>query len=252
MTPHFIKVMLSSLLGVLALGAPARGQGTAADAELAASVEALQQQYARTFVGHPQLINGPEYGDYTLQYHQRLGHQFFLAPAMQPGTVHYNGHYFNNLRLSYDVVFDQVVLRQPTSPLTLRLINEKVRSFSIGDHRFVRLIADSSAGDVIRTGYYEVLAEGRAQVLAKRAKRMAPQVTGRFIDVEFTPVDRLLLQKGGTYYAIGKKGAVLRLLADRSKEVQRYVQDQKLRFNKRRFEASVVQLARYYNSLPPQ
>ena len=237
---------------MLVLGLPAFGQRPEPDGLVSVATEAAQKRYNDSFVGHPQLYNGPEYVDYTQRFHARTGHQFFLTPEKQPGSVYYNDHYFPNLRLAYDVVRDQVVLPQPTSPLTLRLINEQVRAFSLAGHRFIRLVADSSGGGVIRTGYYEVLVDNRVQVLAKRAKRMQEHVNQNFVDVEFTPTDKLFIKKAGVYYPISRKGAVVRLFADRSKEVQQFLQEQKLNFNGAQFDASVAQLALYYGSLPPQ
>lgn len=246
--------IVPALAGILGFGAPALAQSTAAtpDALVANAVVAAQQQYNASFGQHPQLYNGPEYVDYARRYNERIGHQFFLAPDKQPGSVYYNDHYFNNIQLAYDVVLDQVVLQQPTNPLTLRLANEQVRYFFIKDHRFVRLVADSSAGGVVSTGYYELLVDGRVQLLARRAKRLREQLSQRLINVEFVPADRYFLQKGGTYYAVTSKSAVVRLLADYGKEVQQFIRDKDLSFKKEQLGSSLAQVAVYYSSLPPQ
>ncbi|WP_201977683.1 hypothetical protein [Hymenobacter rubidus] len=233
----------------LALTRPAFSQVAGADVDLSASVAAAQQPYARAFASHPQLLNGPEYLDYAKRYHARTGHQFFGVPEMQAGSVDYNDHRFANVPLAYDLVLDQVVLSPPNSPLTLRLINEKVQAFSIGSHRFVRLVADSSSGKVIRTGYYEVLVDKPVQVLAKRTKRMQEHLNQRAIDVEFSSADRLFLCKAGQYYPVSSKSSIVRLFADHSKEVASYLQEHRLRFSRAQREASAVALATYYNTL---
>ncbi len=240
-----------ALPGLLAVCAPAMGQ-QAAPAALATAVAAAQRQYAAAFAGHSELYNGPEYRDYAKRYHQQTGHQFFLAAEPQPGGIFYNGHDFKDIRLAYDVVLDQVVLMTPQSPLTLRLINEKVREFSISGHRFVRLTADSTAGSAIRTGYYEVLLDGPVQVLARRVKTQQEHLSQSYIDVEFFPADKLFIRKAGQYYPVGSKAAAMRLLADRGKQLQQYAQEHKLRFKKAQREASVLALAAYYGSLPPR
>jgi hypothetical protein len=149
-------------------------------------------------------------------------------------------------------VLDQVVLSPPKSPLTLRLINEKVEKFTIGTHHFTRLVADSASRSVIRTGYYEVLLDSTVQVLAKRTKRMQEHISQSYINAEFTQTDKLFMQKAGHYYQVASKSAAMRLFADRSKEMQQYLQGHKLRFNKAQREASIVELAAYYCSLPKQ
>lgn len=226
------------------------GQSAAPTGAVASATAAAQQQYAAAFPLPSQLYNGPEYIDYSKPYHARTGHQFFGEPTRQPGSVFYNGHHFPNLQLAYDVVRDQVVLSPPRSPLSLRLINDNVQSFSLNNHQFVRLVADSSNSRVIETGYYEVLLDGPVQVLARRSKRMQEHVAQQSIDVEFVGQDEVFIKKAGTYYPVGRKAAALRPFADRGKEVQDYAKAQKLAFNKGSFEASVVQLASYYSGLP--
>lgn len=236
-------------LCTLALSPVALGQTAVPDFDLTAAVAAAQQQYTTAFAGHPQLFSGPEYVDYAKRYHFQEGHQFFLLPEKQTGSVYYNEHYFTNLKLSYDEVFDQVLISPPGSPLTLRLINENVRYFTINDHHFIRLVADSAANKVIRTGFFEVLLDSTVQVLAKRSKRMQERIVHPDVNVEFTAADKLFIRKGDQYYVVASKSSVLHLFADRSREVQKYIQEHKLRFKKDQREAAIVQITSYYCSL---
>ncbi|MBO0358297.1 hypothetical protein J0X19_10110 [Hymenobacter sp. BT186] len=219
---------------------------------VSASVAVLEKRYAQAFAAHPQLYNGPEYVDYAKRYHARIGHQYFLTDKQQPGSVYYNNHYFSDLLLSYDVVLDQLVIQHVTSPLLLRFIDKDVRSFTIDQHRFLRIETDSTASTAFRTGYYEVLVDSAVQLLAKRAKRRQEKLNQRYVDIEFSSIDRLFLRKNSTYYPVKSKGSLTRLFADHSKEVQKYIQDNKLRFRKASREADIVQLTRYYAGLRPQ
>ena len=245
-TSTFLLLITAALL----VGPPARAQVPGPEARLPAAAEALQREYASESVNYPYLYSGPEYADYTRKYHKLTGQPFFLKPEMMPGTANYNDREFANVRLQYDLVLDQVVLSQPGNPLRLRFIDEKVRTFSVDGHRFVRLVADSANADIIRTGYYELLADGPVQVLAKRSKTMYEHLNKPYIDVSFTETNRLYMQKGGRYYAVRSKGGALRLFADHSKELQQYLKEHRLGFGKAAREASVVELARYYNGLP--
>ncbi|SHK06165.1 hypothetical protein [Hymenobacter psychrotolerans] len=250
MRPASTIYSLPVLLGLLACGFVAKGQaGAEPEPALAASVAAAQQQYDASFTAHPQLYNGVEYADYSRRYHARTGHQFFLSAERQQGSAFYNEHHFLNLPLSYDLVLDQLVLQQNSNSLLLRMVSEKVRYFDIGSHHFVRLVADTTKGNVLRTGFYEVLQQGRVQVLAQRAKRLQEQLKDRNTDVVFIPADRLFARKDGVYYAVRSKGAVKRLFADKAKEVQAYMQTNNLRLSKAQFESTLVELTRYYNTL---
>lgn len=241
---------LAVWLGILAFSTSAFSQVASPEASLSSAIATARKQYAASFAAHPQLYNGPEYLDYTRRYYLRTGHQYFLSPDMHAGSVAYNDDFFSDLLLAYDVVLDQVVLSQPNSSLTLRLVNENVQSFSVTTHRFVRLVADSTTRAVIRTGFYEVLFDSTVQVMAKRAKRMQEHLTQSRLNVEFTPTDKLFIRKDGQYFPVASKSSVLRLFSDRAKELQKYVQETKLRFNKAQREASIIQLTSYYCSLP--
>ena len=231
----------------LLYGPTAHAQVPGPEARLPAAAEALKQEYGAAAISYPYLYNGPEYADYTRKYHTRAGHQFYLQPEVLPGSANYNDREFPNVRLQYDLVRDQVVLSQPGNPLMLRLIDEKVRAFSVDGHRFVRLVADSAG--IIRTGYYELLADGPVQVLAKRTKTMYEHLNKPYVDVSFVEASRLYMQKAGRYYAVRSKGTVLRLFADRSAEMQQYLKAHRLRFDKTARESTVAELTRYYNEL---
>jgi hypothetical protein len=240
-------------LGLLVAFSAAHGQAPDGKNDVAIATTRLQQQYLTSFPQHPQLLNGPEYVNYTLRYHAHTGHQFFLVSEKQAGSVHYNKHDFGHVYLLYDLVLDQLVLSDISSPLMLSLIHERVREFTIGNHRFIRLVADSTLGKVVRPGYYEtLLSDGGAkpvQVLAKRVKSLQEHVTQQHVDVEFITTDRFYLYKAGRYYPVSSKSSVLGPLADHGKELQQFVQAHQLRFKKATREASVVQLVTYYNTL---
>ena len=230
---------------------PACSQGTSPGPLLMAATAAAQQEYTEALRGNSQLFSGPEYVDYSLRYHVRNGHPFFLTSEKQAGSIYYNNQHFSSLQLAYDLVLDQVVLQQPGSPLMLRFIDEHVRSFTIGGHRFTRLVADSTTGKALRTGYYEVLLDSPVQVLARHTKRLQEHLVQPYVNVEFTATDNLFIQKAGRYYPVASKSSVTRLFADHSKEVQKYIQEHGLKFSKARRETDIVALAAYYGSLPP-
>lgn len=218
-------------------------------AVVASSIAQLQKQYEQSFVYPSILFDGPEYIDYTKRYAQKTGHQFFISPEKQRGSVYYNDHLFQGLQLSYDILLDQLVVQMPTNPLQFRLVNEKVDHFTVAGHRFTRIVADSLAEHNLSTGFYEVLADSSAQLLAKRAKRLQKQVRQGVVSLEFVSTDKLFLKKSGRYYPVKSKGSVLRLLNERSKELQSFMRTTSLRFSKATREADITKLVRFYNSL---
>ncbi|UOG75329.1 hypothetical protein MTX78_01725 [Hymenobacter tibetensis] len=230
----------------------ASAQVSSNNSSVAPSVAVVQQQYDAFFTAHPQLYTGPEYVDYAKRFQTVIGHQFFLSPEEHRGNVYYNNHQFKDIALAYDIALDQVVLKHPTTPLYLSLLNENVRHFTLDNHRFIRLVADSSTSKVLRTGYYEVLVDSSVQLLAKRIKIRQERANQGKIEIEFFPGDKLFVRKGAVYHPVGSKKSLTRLFADRGKEVQKYIQANKLKFKKDRREAAIVRVTRYYTSLAAQ
>jgi hypothetical protein len=239
------------LLLLLAYGRPAAGQSGPAPGG-AASAGLLAQQYFASFASYPLLFNGPEYADYAKSYRTASGHQFFIWPEWQNCSIVYNDHAFAGLTLSYDIVLDQVVLQQSAVPLTFRLANGLVRSFTLGEHRFTWLTADSLTAGTLSTGYYEVLLEGPATLLARRIKKIHERKYATYVDASFEQADQLFLRKAGTYAPIETKGAVLAAFADHGKEIQKYIQSNRLSFKENRRVADILQVVRYYNTLSAQ
>ena len=237
--------LLSTLIHCL----PACSQTVVSTPELDASIALQQQHYITALSNSPTLYNGPEYINYALRYNTRTSHQFFTWPEKQPGSVNYNGQYFTNLLLAYDIVFDQLVLPFPDSPFMLRLLKENVSNFTINEHHFVRLWADSVKGSPITTGYYEVLNSGKAQALAKHTKRLQEQIRQTKLEADFPESSKLFLTKGGVYYSISSKKDILRVFSDHEKEMQAYIQNRKIKFKKSQLKTILLELTLKYNTL---
>lgn len=238
------------LLSICIYCPAAHSQTTTDTLEAAALITPLQRQYAVALPKSPALYNGPEYINYSLRYSARTGHQFFMWPDKQPGSVNYNGQYFSNLLLAYDIVLEQLVLPFPDSPFMLRLVNEHVRDFTINNHHFTRIQTDSTNGSPVVTGYYEILHDGRIQALARRTKRLQKQTRQNKLQVDFPATNKFFLKKNDVYYSVSSKKDILRVFADHTKEMQAYIQRKKLKFKKSQLENSLLELTILYNTLP--
>ncbi|MCB2408655.1 hypothetical protein [Hymenobacter lucidus] len=195
------------------------------------------------------LYNGAEYVHYERMYTHVEGHQFFQTTELQPGDIYYDGALYHNIPLLYDIKLDQVVLKFPKSPLQLKLVNEKLMSFTVNQHTFVRLVGDNTAKAAVPTGFYDVRLEGKTRVLARRIKKANETITTTGVELSFDEADKFYVEKGGVVYPISGKGAFVAVLEDKKKELRKYISTQKLKFTKEQQEASFIKLAQYYNTL---
>ena len=172
-------------------------------------------QYHAYLKPEPGLYRGKRYREYS--YLLAEGHPFFGDGKMHKGAALYDGILYENLMLWYDMVKDQVVITSPFGAYKVYLISSQVDSFSIEDHRFIRL-KDSLNPTAPRNGFYEQLYKGRISLLKKNRKflREDVQLSGvrQFIDSSVS----YYVKKGDTYYTVRTKRGVSHAFRDRSGE----------------------------------
>lgn len=248
--------MLQKLLyggaGWLALALPHRVAAQAANGRdsvaVAAAVTAATQQYTRSVRPESVLFNGPEYVNNTQP--GTIGHQFFLNPEPQLGSITYRGAHFAEVPLRYDLALDQVVMTYPSQALAVALVPDKIMSFALGSHQFVRLLADSAAGSALPTGFYEVLLAGPVGLLARHTKQIQRATVQQNLRLEFKQTDRLFIRTARASAEVANLKDLLAVLPAHQADVQRYARQQNLRFSAAQREASALSALRYYYTLP--
>lgn len=239
---------LTSLLALGALARPAQAQRAATDSSLVASaVQVLTARYTRALGINPRLYNGPEYVSYVRRDTQ--GYRFFGPDSVQAATVGYAGYTYAGVPLRYDLVRQQLVLDSPVGALQMRLLNEQVAFFTLGGHRFIRLVeADSSAG--VSTGYYDLLVDGPVQLLAARRKSLQERSTPTGILSEISASESYYVHQGRRYYPVGTASSVLRLFPAQKAALRQFSKANKLKFGQKTRESALVALLRYQATLP--
>jgi hypothetical protein len=235
------------LLG-LAVPRHAAAQAAADSSALAGATAAARQVYARTVRPESALFNGPEYVDNTKP--GTIGHQFFLENTPQIGTVTYRQGTFQDVPLRYDLVLDQVVMTYPGQTGVITLVPTYLNTFSLGSHQFARLVADSTTGRVLPTGFYEVLLPGPVSLLARHSKRVEQAFVQQNLRFEFRQTDQLFVRTASAAAEVSSLKNLLALLPAHKTEAQRYARQHHLRFAAAQREASALEVLRYYYTLP--
>lgn len=191
------------------------------------------------------LYNGPQYYIYDSKSEQ---HQFYLSEEWVLGSVLYDGQLFGSVPMLYDIVKDEVAVKYVKSFGNVALQSEKVRSFSLANHTFIRLLAGTLEAGGLRTGFYDVLYQGTSRLLARRAKERIQQITDTRIVIEFPVKDAFYIFKNGQYNSVHSKGSVLLLLKDQKRSLKKHFRENHLSFRENR-EAAITALATYYDQL---
>jgi hypothetical protein len=237
-----MKVILLSLGTLLSGSYHARAQyRPAGDTTLLVSAaRTAQQRYAAT-ASAPRLVNGVAYANTRPAY--VTGRPFFQGSDPQPGTLDYDGQHFVGVLLLYEQVLDQVLLYGPAQAAPVQLIRQQVQAFELAGHHFVRLPADSAG--VLAEGFYDLVVDGPARLLVKRAKKLEATTGGYGLKGEYEEVARFFVQRHAHFYEVNTLKQAVALLADKKTEMQAYARDN--RFDSK--EAALTALLRRYNTL---
>ena len=244
------RLGLGACLALLAAPVGAAAQALVADTSAtAAGLAVARQRYTRALGTESVLFDGPEYVDNTSV--GTVGHPFFESPEPQLGSVQYRGGSFRGVLLRYDIATDQLVLSYPNQVGNVALLPDKVSAFTIGSHRFVRVVPDSATRATLPAGYYEVLLAGPVSLLARHAKHTEKRVKLQTLTLNYEQTDQLFARTATGATEVSSLGRLLALLPPAHQaDLKRYARQYSLRFNATERVASSLQLLRYEATLP--
>jgi hypothetical protein len=227
----------------------AQAPTSSATAEDAVGAAAVRQLYTTTLGNEAQLFTGPEYLNFLKKYHTARGHQFFGTEEAKSADILYDGYQYHAVPVWYDIINDQLIIKQATSPLLIKLIGEKISRFTLDGHTFIHLNAELPPESEMPAGFYDLIFDDTFQVLVKRIKNVQERPTTIGIDAKFRERDQIFIKKGNTFYPVSSKSDLLNSLPEKRKELQKYISAHKLSFKTPDREASVLAIAKQARGL---
>lgn len=204
----------------------------------------LSELYKHSMVDQSGIYKGPEYGEYA--YTLSEGHPYFDTSVYQNGSVVYEGVLYENVPLLYDIVYDVVIVRHFNKYHKIQLLSDKVSSFVIGEHHFVRLVADSSK--VIETGFYEQLYNGKISVIKRSIKVIQPIASMNEVKNTVNSKNYFFVVQDGKYHPITNSRSLMKIFGNKKNDVQSYLKSNKIKFRKNKQEAIVKGIVYYDQS----
>jgi hypothetical protein len=191
--------------------------------------------------------NGSRYSPTGFTF--RTGSPYFISDSFNLGSVVYDDILFDSVYLLYEDMRELLVSRSNNNYL-LQLINQRVSSFIISGHSFIRLTADSLHPGIAKTGYYEILYPGRSQILKKTFKTIIeePSVYENTVIRHVEETESYYIRIAGSYHHVKSQTELLTQIHDHQKEIQKYIKKTKLNFRKNR-ENLLVLAAVYYDQM---
>jgi hypothetical protein len=143
----------------------------------------------------------------------------------------------------YDLSHDNAIVKY-SADVNLVLVPEKTGYFNLPGHLFIRGSDVSPGGE----GFYELLFEGKIEVLVKRIKEQVPWSKSFEFNSVFMQKNNYFIYKDGSYKSVNSKKEMLDELKDKKGELKDFISKNKPDFRKN-FEKALVQTAKYYDQI---
>lgn len=244
---HRMQKLLPILTAALCVSLSVRSQVTDTSAVAMNAPGSPLALYKSATIYSPHLYNGQRYHIYDSR---SKDHQFFQSEDWQTGSVYYDGQLYQNLPMLYDIFKGFVIVRHPERSGLVQLQSERVRDFSILSNRFIKIEKDEAKGIDIPTSFYQILYDGKTQVLARRVKERQEQIENNRVNVYFHEKNFFYIKKDGAYHIIRSKKAALSLFKDQKAALRKALRENKIKYRKAR-ELALIQMATQYDKLRP-
>ena len=172
------------------------------------------------------LYNGTEFTDLFLNTDGTF--RYYQDYDYTKGSVTYNGQYYVNVLLKYDLLRDNLLTRSDDnlSIFNVKLIPAFLDSFSIHNHKFVRLPnVDLGLGG---NGFYEAAYLGNdLELYIKHTKKMKDRALRNGIQYRFSEANYYVLKYNGKYAILGSPRDIRQLLPEKAGEIREFYKSYK-------------------------
>jgi hypothetical protein len=201
-----------------------------------------QRMYQAATAHSQHLYNGREYYIYDSPAKE---HQFFESEDWEESTLTYDGQEYKGIPMLFDIYKEEVIIDQAGFSGNINLHNEKIASFTLLNHQFIR-INQPNAG--LKTGFYDLLYDGKTQFLVKRTKNRQETLSDLRVTIHYYPKNQYFILKGNMYHPVRSKGSVLKVMEEHKKELKKYLRNNQIIFRSDP-EYAIAKMSAYYDQL---
>lgn len=217
-----------------------RAQGSLDSTLYLNSVQKLSKFYYASLKENAPIYNGSAYTGHGQNIE---GHPFFLEKAAFIGQVEYDGVWYINIPMQYDLIDDAVVIKDFTGNYPIKLNSQKIRSFKLDSFEFVQAYQISS---MIPAGFYQRLYKGGTQVLAKKKKQVLYRTNEEKTIANYQEFKSYFIVKDGVFTEVSKVKQLFAIYSDKTKEIKNMIGQKKLSFRKNP-EQMLTAIASFYD-----
>ncbi|MEY2812606.1 MAG: hypothetical protein RI991_1601, partial [Bacteroidota bacterium] len=185
--------------------------------------------YLKLMGENASLFNGAEY---VSPRQQIDGFPFYGQENQFKGTLYFSGVWYFNLPIHLDLVNDKMLMWSFDGSRLLVLNAEKIERVKLGEAQFVNGDLISNTGGSPKTGFYQLIYDGRIKVLAKRQKVIVQKSSSDRSYAFYKEFIKYYIVVDGKWSEIGSKNSVLNLLSDKRDALKGFINKENLSYKK--------------------
>ncbi|MCK5677423.1 MAG: hypothetical protein KAH72_02980 [Flavobacteriaceae bacterium] len=173
-------------------------------------------------------------------------HKFYLTPNFIKADIVYDDQSYFDIKMKYDLYEDHIIVNLATNSGSsiLQLLSDKIESFTIKGHNFIKLLDNhtTNSNDII-TGIFEIVYKNSNLILYKKNKKIAKKhLTKKYIYYSFSKKNQYYFYFNNDFYIINSKSSVVKIFPNYKKEINTFYNKNKNLLNSD-FDAFIMQLS---------
>lgn len=185
--------------------------------------------YLKLMGENASLFNGAEY---VSPRQQIDGFPFYRQENKYNGSLYFSGVWYFNLPIHLDLVNDKILMWSFDDSRLLMLNSEKIDRIKLGETQFVNASLISNPAISAKTGFYQLVYDGKIKVLAKRQKVVVQKSSSDRTFAFYKQFTKYFIVVNDKWSEVSSKNSVLSILSDKRDDLKGYINKEKLNYKK--------------------
>jgi hypothetical protein len=197
--------------------------------------------YNTAIADHSEIYNGNEYDLYP----QAKKGSFYFQDIKYTtrSLIRYNGTWYQDIPVIYDIYNDFMVAAQRENLFVL--LPGKVSDVYLLNHHFIYKNAKNP--DNLSPGFYDLVYNGKSQVLIKRTKITVENTVGsQTTEITYLDGADVYIKKANRFYLVNSRNAFLDVFKEKKKDLNHYLKENNINYKDDK-EGAVTRLANYFD-----
>lgn len=172
------------------------------------------------------------------------GSPFLGSDTLTLGWMSYDGQYYKDVLLQWDVFQNYVLTQSLISNAKLILRNDLIDSFSFAGH-LVKFMPRDKENNLMNEGLYDILYAGSTSLIARRKKVNKERLDTNKPIYQISDKNSYYIKKKGIYCQVSNKKDLADLFAKDLAEIKKAVRRNKLKWKKDFEQVLMIAVAHY-------